>query len=600
MLLRLLMYLAPLVGILGLYVAGRTQAVVHAEPGGDERIATIHKAGKLSTDVVFNSRLRALVIVAAAVFVALALFLEASTGVAFLFGAGCAMATVYRGTIAATEADVRTCEAARGTGEARAMRIAFEGGAVTGLSAASLALVGIGALYWFCGDPSGASVLAGFMLGSSAVALLVPATATDLLESYSGAIIATVLIAAAMSKLALVTIGTGLVEVETLQSQLMMYPLVMGVLGLLASLAGIYAFDRVDGRGSRTALRYSVSIAGGMFLLAAASVTTMTDISRVVWWALAAGSVGGMAIGIVGQFNASSPAPALQVPGSVGAGLLGEMAAVIENPALPVLAIICACIFICGEAAGIYGVGIGAVGMLATLAATLTIDAYGSIAGEAGRLSDKADLDAHVGGVIEGLKAAGAAATAGRKGFAAAASTLTAVSLFLAYALAINVVRARQGHDAMEIAVTDPRVVIGLFIGGVTSFLLASLCRRAVQHATVADPGASASPEVRERITLTVVAIAGPVLLGALVGPEAVGGMLAGATVCGTLLSLSAAPLVAATSIDQVEMETTGPARLAVAADVTGDAFRRNDVPSINVLVKVMSIVSLVLAPLLA
>lgn len=681
------MYLAPLAGIVGLYGAGRRLAAVRAESAGDDSMQDMQRAVRAGAMDFLSREARALAMSAVAVGVMLAIGIGSSTAMAFMFGAACSMLVGYRGMIAATDSNGRAGEAARGSGERRAAQIVFGGAAVMGLSVASVGLVGIGVLYWFWGDPSGASVINGFALGASWVALFVcvggglfagaaaaagevavslaatggradsgnpgviadgiggnvgdvAGAGADLFASYCGSIIATIAIAATMSKASLLLLGDGSLEAETLQSQLMMYPLVMAVVGLFASIGGLYSLDWLQAHGSKAALGYSTFVAGGLFLLAALLVTAICDISSGVWWAVMVGTVGAVVMGLVSGPSAGR-GPTRRLPDSSETGTatnrVESLAVGLQRCALP-LATICASILIANAVAGVYGIGVAAVGMLATVGFAMTLQACGPIADNAGRIARMTDLGSRACEVTDRLGVLGMAAVARCRGLAIGGAALSALALLSAYAMAVNVERSRAGHAAMHILVNDPKVLAGLFFGGTLPFLAAGFCmtaagrlaggfvdevrRQSGELPGLVDRGGEERADaarcvavpmqraVRAIVAPGLVGVAAPVIVGLALGPEALGGMLAGATVSGVLLATS---LLgggsrgrdnAWTAIEKHEVETqqagTRARRTAVVGDIVGDSFNDTAGRSMNILIKLMSVVSLVIAPLLA
>ncbi len=664
----------PVTGILGLIVAFVLFRIVMRYPqmeGKPSRIARLIQQGALA---FMRRELILIALSVAVIFVALSFSaLGLQTAISFLVGATCSALAGFLGMYAATRANVRTTTAAHEFGQSRALRVAFYGGSVMGLVLASLGLLGLGALYLVFGtDPDTAHRIHGFGMGAGVVALFyrvgggiftkaadvgadsvgkveagipeddprnpgviadnvgdnvgdVAGMGSDIFESYCGAMIATVALATVMVQQS----PTGHVEGLGEGSALMSLPLLLSSLGLVCSILAIMVVRALSGLSPVIALRSGTMAAALGFVVLAFFLIQAVGIDTGVWFAAVAGAIGGVIIGLSTEYyTAAKPVRDIARAGETGAAtvVIKGLAIGMQSVVVPVLSI-CLVIFIANVNADLYGVGIAAVSMLATVGMTMAIDAYGPIADNAGGIAEMSGLGEDTRQITDSLDELGNTTAAIGKGFAIGAAALAALTLIAAY---IAEVDHRIPDFALKIS--DPLVLIGLFLGAVFPFLVASITMTAVGNAAIeiieeirrqfreipgllegtAEPDAArcvdiaAAGAIKRMLLPAALAVLGPVVVGFGLGPEALGGMLAGALLGCVLLALTMANAGGAwdNAKKYVEKGHYGgkgsDVHLAnVVGDTVGDPLKDTSGPSMNILINVMAIVSLVIAPLL-
>ena len=661
--------LPPLLGLFGMLAAFVVYRLVMKYPDGEDKVKKIGDQIHTGALAFMKTEYKFLLIFIAVLVVLAQVFLGTETAIAVIVGAACSSLAGFIGMYAATKANVRTATAAQQDGAAAALSVSFYGGSVMGLCVASLGLIGLGGLYYFyaANGASHVHALEGFGMGASVVALFsrvgggiftksadvgadlvgkieagipeddprnpgviadnvgdnvgdVAGMGSDIFESYCGSMIASIAIAYTMSS-----------------ESLMFLPLGLAATGLIASIIGIFIVKMQSAKAPASALRSGTLLAPVIFIVMAYFlIQSMGDVPMAVLWCVIAGAGGGVLIGLITEYyTGGQPVKEIAESGETGSATVmisglsvGMQSVVIPILILATIILVSTSIATGANIAGVYGVGIAAVGMLSTVGITMAIDAYGPVADNAGGIAEMAGMGKEVRDITDSLDELGNTTAAIGKGFAIGAAALAALAIISAYSAQVSL---KYGSD-FSLSLTDPMVLVGMFIGICIPFLISSITMKAVGDAAFEMineirrqfkeiPGlleGTAEPDTEKCVDIAtaaalkkmllpgIIAVSAPPLVGLGIGAEALGGMLAGGLLVCVLMALFMANAGGAWDNAKKYIEKgnlggkgTETHAAAVVGDTVGDPFKDTSGPSMNILINVMAIVSLVIAPLL-
>jgi K(+)-stimulated pyrophosphate-energized sodium pump len=683
--------LIPAAGGVGLALAFKVFKEILAKPDGDEKVQAIAAQIREGAGTFLRQESYYLGIYSAVLFFLLLISLGFSTALAFLLGAACSLSASFIGMRAATQSNSRTAAAAARSNPREALMIAFDGGAVMGLAVASLGLLGLGAIVLIYGFTDAlVGPMVGYGVGATSVALFarigggiytkaadvgadlvgkyeagipeddprnpgviadnvgdnvgdVAGMGADIFESYVNSIVAcaTIAITLPVTMLGELTNKDLTVDgaIAATRWGFAVMPFLLAIIGMAASWYGMIIVKKESDSDPTSVLQKATLLSTAIFLAGALVAFFLIPGVKITFWACTFfGAACGLAIGLIAKYYTSSK-PVYEIANASKTGpatnLISGLAVGFRSVVSPMWVIAIA-VLIASYIGGVYGVGLAAVGMLATTCIVMTIDAYGPIADNAGGIAEMANLGAETRAITDKLDAAGNTTAAIGKGFAVCSAALTAISLFGAFAETITLGKSTSVSNEL-FTITNPDIMIGALIGGSLSGIVACLTMSAVGRAAgkMVDeirrqfreiPGLlegreDAKPDVQRCVSIStdaalsemmlpgMLAITGPVVTGFLIGPAALGGLLLGTTLTAVVLALFMANAGGAWDnakkfIEQGlipgEKKGSDAHRAAVVGDTVGDPFKDTSGPSLNILIKLVSMVALLIAPLLA